>query len=171
MTLPFPSCLAQLPLKHPMRPVSLAPHYSRPDLVQQALDLLACEMPQTDSLACPAAVRDYLRLLLGDRPHEVFAVVFLDARHRVLDAVEMFRGTLTQTSVHPREVVVEALARNAAAVILAHNHPSGHLEPSTADEALTRTLKVALALVDVRVVDHFVVTRSTAVSLAERGMV
>lgn len=144
--------------------------YTRPELVQQALDLLACDVREADALACPEVVRDYLRLLLGDRPHEVFAVVFLDTQHRVLDTVEMFRGTLTQTSVYPREVVIEALARNAAAVILAHNHPSGHPEPSTADEALTRTLKSALALVDVRVLDHFVVTRSTAVSLAERGL-
>ena len=153
-----------------MRPVSLPPHYSRPDLVQQALDLLACEMRQADALASADAVRDYLRLLLGDRPHEVFATLFLDAQHRVLEAVEMFRGTLTQTSVYPREVVVEALKRNAAAVILAHNHPSGHMEPSPADEALTRILKSALALVDVRVLDHFVVTRNAVVSFAERGL-
>ena len=146
-------------------------HYTRPALVQQALDLLACKVREADALVSPEIVRDYLRLMLGDRPHEVFAVVFLDAQHRVLEAIEMFRGTLSQTSVYPREVVIEALARNAAAVILAHNHPSGHPEPSTADEALTRTLKSALALVDVRVLDHFVVTRSTAVSLAERGLV
>ena len=145
-------------------------HYTRPHLVQQALDLLAREVREADALASPDVVRDYLHVLLGDRPHEVFAVVFLDAQHRVLDAVEMFRGTLTQTSVYPREVVLEALGRNAAAVILAHNHPSGHPEPSTADEVLTRTLKSALALVDVRVLDHFVVTRCTAVSLAERGL-
>ena len=151
-----------------MNPITL---YTRPHLVQQALDLLACEVREAHALACPDVVRDYLRLMLGDRPHEVFAVVFLDAQHRVLDAIEMFRGTLTQTSVYPREVVIEALARNAAAVIFAHNHPSGHPEPSPADEALTRTLKSALALVDVRVLDHFVVTRSTAFSLAERGLV
>jgi DNA repair protein RadC len=146
-------------------------HYARPALVQQALDLLACEVREADTLASPEVVRDYLRVLLGDRPHEVFAVVFLDTRHRVLDAIEMFRGTLTQTSVYPREVVIEALARNAAAVILAHNHPSGSAEPSTADEALTQTLKAALALVDVRVLDHFVVTRSAVVSFAERGLI
>jgi DNA repair protein RadC len=146
-------------------------HYTRPELVQQALDMLACEVHEADALASPEVVRDYLRVLLGDRPHEVFAVVFLDTRHRVLDAIEMFRGTLTQTSVYPREVVIEALARNAAAVILAHNHPSGSAEPSTADEALTRTLKSALALVDVRVLDHFVVTRSAVVSFAERGLI
>lgn len=144
--------------------------YTRPHLVQQALDLLACEVREADALASPEIVRDYLRLLLGDRPYEVFAVVFLDTQNRVLEAIEMFRGTLTQTSVYPREVVIEALARNAAAVILTHNHPSGHPEPSQADEALTRTLKAALALVDVRVLDHFVVTRSAVVSFAERGL-
>jgi DNA repair protein RadC len=150
-----------------MRPIL---HYTRPELVQQALDLLACEVHEANALVSPEAVRDYLRLLLSDRPHEVFAVVFLDTQHRVLDAIEMFRGTLTQTSVYPREVVIEALARNAAAVILAHNHPSGCAVPSTADEALTRTLKSALSLVDVRVLDHFVVTRSAVVSFAERGL-
>ena len=151
-----------------MRSITL---YARPALVQQALDLLACEVHEADALASPEVVRDYLRVLLGDRPHEVFAVVFLDTQHRVLDAIEMFRGTLTQTSVYPREVVIEALARNAAAVILAHNHPSGCAEPSTADEALTRTLKSALALVDVRVLDHFVVTRGAVISFAERGLI
>ena len=149
---------------------SFVTHYTRPALVQQALDLLACEVRKAHALASPDVVRDYLRVLLGDRPYEVFAVVFLDAQNRVLDAVEMFRGTLTQTSVYPREVVIEVLARNAAAVILTHNHPSGHPEPSQADEALTRTLKSALALVDVRVLDHLVVTRSTVVSFAERGL-
>ena len=145
--------------------------YRRAEVVQRALAYLACEVRDADTLATPDAVRDYLRLLLGDRPHEVFAVVFLDAQHRVIDTLEMFRGTLTQTSVYPREVVIEALARNAAAVILAHNHPSGHAEPSRADVALTQTLKSALALVDVGVLDHFIVTRSAVVSLAERGLV
>ena len=144
--------------------------YSRPLVVQQALQLLAREVREADALTSPAAVRDYLRLLLADRQHEVFAVVFLDAQHRVLDVVELFRGTLTQTSVYPREVVIEALARNAAAVILAHNHPSGHAEPSRADELLTSSLKSALALVDVRVLDHVVVTRTMVVSFAERGL-
>lgn len=144
--------------------------YRRAELVQQALALLAYEVHEADALASPDAVRDYLRLLLGDRPHEVFAVVFLDAQHRVIETLEMFRGTLTQTSVYPREVVIEALTRNAAAVILCHNHPSGHAEPSRADVALTQTLKSALTLVDVRVLDHFIVTRSAVVSLAERGL-
>lgn len=144
--------------------------YTRPQVVQQALALLECKVREADALTTPEAVRDYLRLLLADRPHEVFAVMFLDAQHRVIETLEMFRGTLTQTSVYPREVVIEALARNAAAVILTHNHPSGHAEPSRADEALTQTLKSALALVDVRVLDHFIVTRSAVVSFAERGL-
>ena len=144
--------------------------YRRAELVQRALAYLACEVRDADTLATPDAVRDYLRLLLADRPHEVFAVMFLDAQHRVIETLEMFRGTLTQTSVYPREVVIEALARNAAAVILTHNHPSNHAEPSLADEALTQTLKSALALVDVRVLDHFIVTRSVVVSFAERGL-
>lgn len=142
----------------------------RHPIVSQALELLACETRETDLLARPDAVRDYLRLLLGDRPHEIFAVVFLDAQHRVIATEEMFRGTLTQTSVYPREVVIGALNRNAAAVILCHNHPSGSPQPSQADLTLTSTLKAALALVDVRVLDHLIVTRMEAVSLAERGM-
>jgi DNA repair protein RadC len=142
----------------------------RHPIVTQALELLACEAAATDTLSAPDLVKDYLRLLLADRPYEVFAVVFLDAQNRVIETQEMFRGTLTQTSVYPREVVKEALQQNAAAVILCHNHPSGHAEPSRADEALTQTLKAALALVDVRVLDHLIVTRSGAVSLAERGL-
>jgi DNA repair protein RadC len=118
----------------------------------------------------PQAVRDYLQLQLGSRPHEIFAVLFLDSQHRLIVLEELFRGTLTQTSVYPREVVVRALALNAASVVLAHNHPSGTAKPSRADEALTQTLKSALALVDVRVLDHFVVTSSQAVSMAELGL-
>lgn len=125
---------------------------------------------ETDALLSPAAVRDYLRLTLSGREHEVFFVVFLDAQNRVIAGVELFRGTLTQTSVHPREVVKAALAHNAAGVILAHNHPSGVAEPSQADQTLTETLKRALALVDVRVLDHFIVGRGAACSFAERGM-
>ena len=122
------------------------------------------------ALTSPGAVRDYLRLALGSRPHEVFLVLFLDAQHRVLRDAELFRGTLTQTSVYPREVVKAALAANAAAVIFAHNHPSGAAQPSQADELLTRQLKEALALVEVRVLDHFIVTGSQALSFAERGL-
>ena len=152
------------------KPTSLPTLYTRAQVVKQALELLECEAREADALASPDAVRDYLRLLLADRPHEVFAVVFLDAQNRVIVTLEMFRGTLTQTSVYPREVLIESLARSAAGVILCHNHPSGVAEPSRADQALTQTLKSALALVDVRVLDHFVVTRGGIVSFAERGL-
>jgi len=142
---------------------------TRHPIVASALELLAEEVRATDALASPAAVRDYLRLALADREHEVFAVVFLDFQNRVIEIVELFRGTLTQTAVYPREVVIEALKRNAAAVILCHNHPSGMPEPSAADRLLTQSLKNALALVDVQVLDHFIVTRTKTVSLAEKG--
>lgn len=118
----------------------------------------------------PQAVKDYVGLQLGGLGHEVFAVLFLDHQHRLLQLEEMFRGTLAQTSVYPREVVRRALALNAGAVILAHNHPSGVAEPSRADEHLTTTLKSALALVDVRVLDHVVVGQGQVVSMAERGL-
>ena len=118
----------------------------------------------------PQRVKTYLQLHLAELEHEVFAVLFLDTRHRLLRMEELFRGTLTQTSVYPREVVKRALALNAAAVLLAHNHPSGSAEPSRADEYLTQTLKTALALVDVRVLDHFVVTSNEAISMAELGL-
>ena len=151
-------------------PLSTLPIYTRPKIVQQALRLMEKTIRDTPLLTSPQAVRDYLRLRLADRPHEVFGVLFLTAQHQVIEFVEMFRGTLTQTSVYPREVLIEALARSAASVILCHNHPSGVAEPSRADQALTQTLKSALALVDVRVLDHFVVTRSGIVSFAERGL-
>ena len=122
------------------------------------------------ALSSPGAVRDYLRLALGGREHEVFVCIFLDAQHRVVRTDELFRGTLTQTSVYPREVVKAALSANAAAVIFAHNHPSGATQPSQADELLTRNLKEALALVDVKVLDHFIVAGNQAISFAERGL-
>lgn len=122
------------------------------------------------ALTSPGAVRDYLKLALGRREHEVFVCLWLDAQHRVLVADEPFRGTLTQTSVYPREIVKAALRHNAAAVIFAHNHPSGVAQPSQADELLTRNLRDALALVDVKVLDHFIVAGSQAISFAERGL-
>jgi DNA repair protein RadC len=122
------------------------------------------------ALSSPSAVRDYLRLTLAAREHEVFVCIWVDAQHRVIDVQEPFRGTLTQTSVYPREIVKAALAANAAAVIFAHNHPSGVAQPSRSDELLTRSLKEALALVDVRVLDHFVVAGNQALSFAERGL-
>jgi DNA repair protein RadC len=131
---------------------------------------LAEQMQARDSLASPAAVRAYLRLRLQHLGHEVFWVVFLDAQNRVIAAEELFRGTLTQTSVYPREVVKRALAHNAAGVILAHNHPSGVAEPSIQDQALTRALAEALALVDVKVLDHFIVAPGAGLSFAERGL-
>jgi DNA repair protein RadC len=122
------------------------------------------------ALSSPREVRDYLRLVLARADREVFVVLMLDAQHRVIATEELFRGTLTQTSVYPREVVKAALARNAAAVIFAHNHPSGVAEPSHADELLTRSLKSALGLVDVQVLDHFIVAGSRIMSFAERGL-
>jgi DNA repair protein RadC len=131
---------------------------------------LRAELDAGAALTAPGAVRDYLRLALGGREHEVFSALFLDSQHRVLKVEELFRGTLSQTSVYPREVVKAALAANAAAVIFAHNHPSGVAQPSQADELLTRNLKEALALVEVKVLDHFIVAGSQALSFAERGL-
>jgi DNA repair protein RadC len=122
------------------------------------------------ALTSPAAVRDYLRLAIGSREYEVFVCLWLDAQHRVISFQEPFRGTLTQTSVYPREIVKAALAANAAAVIFAHNHPSGAAQPSQADELLTRNLKEALALIDVKVLDHFIVAGAHSLSFAERGL-
>jgi DNA repair protein RadC len=122
------------------------------------------------ALGSPQAVRDYLRLRLQSLEHEVFVGVFLDAQNRLIAIEELFRGTLTQTSVYPREIVKRALKHNAASLIFAHNHPSGIAEPSRADEMLTQTLKQALALVDVKVLDHFVIGSGSALSFAERGL-
>ena len=118
----------------------------------------------------PGAVKDYVQLQLGQRPHEVFAALFLDSQHRLIALEELFRGTLTQTSVYPREVALRALHHHAAAVVLTHNHPSGHVQPSRADEVLTQTLKTALGLLDVRVLDHVIVGPGQALSMAEQGL-
>ncbi len=139
-------------------------------VVELARRSLAEEARACDALASPRAVRDYLRLLLAARPYEVFVGLFLDSQNRLLAAEELFRGTLAQTSVYPREVVKAALARNAAAMIFAHNHPSGVAEPSRADELLTQAFKQALALVDIRTLDHFVVAGGQLTSFAERGL-
>ena len=130
-------------------------------------------MAHRNAMSSPGAAKDYLRLLLANRGHEVFVVLFLDVQNRVIACEEMFRGTLTQTSVYPREVVKRTLELNAAAVILAHNHPSGNVDPSRADEVLTQTLRAALALVDARVLDHFIVAGNgnSILSMAERGLV
>ncbi|HUW76594.1 MAG TPA: DNA repair protein RadC [Gallionella sp.] len=132
---------------------------------------LSEELHRGDALNSPRVVRDYLQLLLGGRQHEVFLVLFLDTQHRVIASEELFHGTLSQTSVYPREVVKRALAHNAAAVILAHNHPSGVAEPSQSDKLLTDALKQALSLVDVRVLDHFVVAVGQTLSFAEKGLI
>ncbi len=129
------------------------------------------EIARSDALNSPQAVRDYLRLTLSSLPYEAFIALFLDSQNRLLAADELFRGTLAQTSVYPREVVKAALGRNAAAVIFAHNHPSGVAEPSRADELLTQSLKQALSLVDIRTLDHFIVAGQRVISLAERGLV
>ncbi|GIK76258.1 MAG: hypothetical protein BroJett021_52460 [Chloroflexota bacterium] len=132
---------------------------------------LAERMKSEPVLSSPGTVRDWLRLRCANLEHEVFIVVLLDAQNRLIEAQELFRGTLSQTSVYPREVVKYTLARNAAAVLFAHNHPSGVAEPSRADELLTQNLKSALALVDVRVLDHFVVAGMNTVSFAEKGLI
>ena len=139
-------------------------------IFEMARRALGEQMKQRDALNSPQQVRDYLCLKLGGMTREVFMVLFLDAQNRVIAQEELFAGTLSQTSVYPREVVKRALHHNAAAVILAHNHPSGVAEPSRADELLTKALKEALAMVDVRILDHFVVAGNVALSFAERGM-
>ena len=131
---------------------------------------MAEDLKGRDCLTSPGAVRDLLRHKLAGLPHEVFVCIQLDAQHRVIAIEELFRGTLTQTSVYPREVVKAALRANAAAVIFAHNHPSGACQPSQADELLTRNLKEALAMVDVKVLDHFIIAGTSALSFAERGL-
>ncbi len=139
-------------------------------VMEMARRALNEKLAQTDALSSPQAVRDYLRLTLSRLPHEVFAVVFLTAQHRVIAVEEMFRGSLTQTSVYPREIVKRAIHHNAGAVILAHNHPSGEAQPSAADRALTRSLADALSLIDVRVLDHFIVAPGASLSFAEQGL-
>ena len=140
------------------------------EVLQAALRVLAGQLRGSEALSSPQMVRDFLRVKLGTLEHEVFAVIHLDAQHRIIEYVEMFRGTVSQTSVYPREIVKESLARNSAALVLVHNHPSGVAEPSRADEVLTQTLKNALALVDVRVLDHLIVAGPTILSFAERGL-
>jgi len=139
-------------------------------IMEMARRALAQQMAVGPAFDAPGRVKDYVALHLGGRPQEVFAVLFLDAQHRLLRMEEMFSGTLTQTSVYPREVLRRAMALNAAAVVLAHNHPSGVAEPSRADEMLTQSLQSALKFIDVRVLDHIVVGQGQVVSMAERGL-
>ena len=163
-----------VPVVRRMRRVTrdaIAQYPTEDALIDAALSVLREKLTRPGAaLSSPAAVRDYLRFNLANLEHEVFWCVFLDAQHRVIASREMFRGTLTQTSVYPREVVKAALQANAAAVIFAHNHPSGIAAPSQADEVLTRSLQQALALVDVKALDHFVVAGDQALSFAERGL-
>lgn len=140
--------------------------------VQRALAILGTVLADGREVFDSAdAVKAYLRLHLAGEPAEHFALLFLDSQHRAIAFERMFSGTLTQTSIYPREVVLAALRHNAAAVILAHNHPSGNVQPSRADQALTQTLKTALALMDIRVLDHVIVAPGQALSMAEKGMV
>lgn len=131
---------------------------------------LSQRLKEREAFHTPDAVKHYLQLQLAHKNHEVFAVLFLDNQNRMLAMEELFRGTLSQTSVYPREVVMRALHHQAAAVVLSHNHPSGSVQPSRADEHLTQTLKASLALVDVRVLDHIIVGQGQAFSMAEQGL-
>lgn len=139
-------------------------------VLELARRAMAQQLQERAVLADPGAVKHYLQLHLAAKRHEVFAVLFLDSQNRLLALEELFRGTLTQTSVYPREVVLRALHHQACAVVLAHNHPSGTVQPSRADAALTQTLQAALALVDVRVLDHIIVAPGQALSMAEQGL-
>ena len=139
-------------------------------VLELARRAMAQQLKEREVFSSPGAVKHYLQLHLAAKAHEVFAVLFLDAQNRLVAMEELFRGTLTQTSVYPREVVLHALKHGAASVVLAHNHPRGTVQPSRADEALTQTLKAALALVDVRVLDHVIVTQGEALSMAEKGL-
>lgn len=137
---------------------------------EMARRALSQRLKERAAFHTPDAVKHYLQLQLAHKNHEVFAVLFLDSQNRMLALEELFRGTLSQTSVYPREVVLRALHHQAAAVVLSHNHPSGSVQPSRADEHLTQTLKASLALVDVRVLDHIIVGQGQALSMAEQGL-
>lgn len=162
----FSASLSQFSSVRGMGPAKFAELQAVMELAQRAI---AEQLQAGQLLGSPDAVRQYLRMTLGRQAHESFVVLFLDVKNRLLASEEMFRGTLTHTSVYPREVVKAALAHNAAGVLLAHNHPSGAPEPSEADLLLTRALMQALALVDVRVLDHFIVAGSHVHSFAEHG--
>ena len=141
------------------------------EVLSQARRVLSQRVRRGATMSSPQAVKDYLLLEIGVLEHEVFCVLFLDAQHRIIELKQMFRGTVSQTSVYPREVVKDALSRNSSALLLVHNHPSGSTEPSRADEHLTQTLKSAAALVDVRVLDHLIVAGDSVLSMAERGLI
>lgn len=145
--------------------------HSDDEVIVFAIRILRARFQNRDVFSSPDSVKDYLRLQAQGLTHEVFAVLYLDAQNRLIDYEKLFRGTITQTSVYPREVVKQALERNAAAVILHHNHPSGVCSPSRSDEVLTQSLKAALALIDVRVLDHIITSDQGALSMAENGLV
>lgn len=140
------------------------------EVLVAAQRLLARQLRSAEVLNAPGVVKDFLRARLAQRRHEVFAVIHLDSQLRLIDYVEMFRGTIAQTSVYPREVVTDALLMRSSSVMLVHNHPSGLADPSRADEVLTQTLKAALRLIDVQVLDHLIVAGPTVLSFAERGL-
>lgn len=162
----FAASLSQLSVVHGIGPAKYAELQAVMELAQRAIGE---QLKAGHALASPEAVRQYLRMNIGRQQHESFVVLFLDVKNRLLATEEMFRGTLTHTSVYPREVVKAALRHNAASIMLAHNHPSGTPDPSEADLVLTRALVQALALVDVRVLDHFVVAGANVHSFAENG--
>lgn len=162
----FNASLADFSARHGLGPAKFAQLQAVMELARRAMEE---QLQDGHVLSSPQAVKDYLRVVFRNMGHESFVVLFLDVKNRLIHTKEMFRGTLTHTSVYPREVVKEALARNAASVMLAHNHPSGAPEPSEADLLLTRTLLQALALVDVRILDHFVVAGRQVHSFAEHG--
>lgn len=139
-------------------------------VLELARRALAQQLRQRSLVNSPATIKNYLQLHLGGRNHEIFAVVFLNSQNQMIVMEELFRGTLTQTSVYPREILVRALHHQAASLILAHNHPSGNVQPSEADKALTQTLQTALALVDIRILDHIIVGPGQALSMAEKGL-
>jgi DNA repair protein RadC len=163
----FAATLGEIAEVHGLGPAKYAQLQAVIEIARRALRE---DIGERDALSSPQAVREFLRLSLGGRAHEVFVTLFLDSQNRLLGSEELFRGTLTQTSVYPREVVKTALRYNAAGVIFAHNHPSGVAEPSRADELLTQTLKQALSLVEIKTLDHFIVAGSRTVSFAERGL-
>lgn len=162
----FAASLADFSLVNGLGPAKFAQLQAVLELARRALGE---QLEAGVTLSSPQAVKHYLQLLLGIKPYESFAVLFLDVKNRLIASEELFRGTLTHTSVYPREVVKAALSHNAASIILAHNHPSGTPEPSAADQTLTQALKQALALVDVRVLDHFIVAGRHVYSFAEHG--
>ncbi|HCN91331.1 MAG TPA: hypothetical protein DIT28_19505 [Oxalobacteraceae bacterium] len=163
----FSATLADFSAINGLGPAKFAQLQAVLELARRALNE---ELQSGATLSSPQTVRQYLQLTLGGKQYESFAVLFLDVKNRLIASEELFRGTLTQTSVYPREVVKVALRHNAASVILAHNHPSGNSEPSPADKTLTQALKQALMLVDVRVLDHFIVAAKEVYSFAEHGL-